>query len=304
MAGLPRAVRIVEVGPRDGLQNEPTPLTVADRIAFIRALHGAGLRDIEAGSFVSPRAVPHMAGSGAVLAGLAGLDARLSVLVPNLRGLQDAAAAGARDVAVFVAASESFSGRNTQCSVTEGLDRARTVAAAALADGRSVRGYISCVTDCPYEGQIAPDIVVRLARDLLDAGCREISLGETIGAATPLRVAAMLEAVSAQVPVERLAVHFHQTFGQALANVLVALEHGVSVVDASVAGLGGCPYAPGAAGNVASEDVLYMLDGMRIATGVDLSALAAAGWAICEKTGRKPASQVSLALAAKREREA
>ena len=299
MARLPGTVRVVEVGPRDGLQNEAVTLSPADRATFARALVAAGSRDCEVGSFVSPRAVPQMADTDAVLAKLADLSARLTVLVPNPRGYEAANAAGARDIALFVAASESFSQRNTNCSIAQGLARAHGIADLAGRDGLTMRGYISCVVDCPYEGAISPETVAALARELVAMGCREVSLGETIGTATPGRVEALIDAVSQAVPLDRIAVHFHQTWGQALVNVRAALERGVGVVDASAAGLGGCPFAKGASGNLATEDLVYMLDGMGVATGIDLVATARAGWDICEKLGRKPASQASLALAAR-----
>ena len=297
---LPPNVRIVEVGPRDGLQNEPTPVPVAARIALIEGLVEAGLKVVEAGSFVSPKWVPQMADTAAVLAGLkrkAGV--RYPVLVPNLQGLEGAEAAGAKDIAIFASSSESFSKKNINCSITESIDRFRPVAARALAEERRLRGYVSCVLGCPYEGEIAPAAVAKVAKALLDLGCEEISLGDTIGTGTPVRTQRMIETVAAQVPKAKLAVHFHDTYGQALANILAALELGIAVVDCSVAGLGGCPYAKGASGNVATEDVVYMLNGMGIATGIDLAKLAAVGRAITLQLGRTPASKVAQALAAK-----
>jgi isopropylmalate/homocitrate/citramalate synthase len=300
MMRLPGSVRMVEVGPRDGLQNEAKPVPAATKIALIDRLSAAGLPVIEAGAFVSPKWVPQMADSAAVLAGIERLPGRrYPVLVPNLKGYEAASAAGADEIAVFAAASESFSQKNINCSIGESVERFRPVAEAAKRDRRRIRGYVSCVLGCPYEGEIAPSAVAEVAKALLDLGCEEISLGDTIGVGTPGRAQAMIETVAAQVPRERLAVHFHDTYGQALANILASLELGIDVVDSAVAGLGGCPYAPGASGNVASEDVLYMLKGLGIETGVDLDRLADAGAFICQALGRRPASRVAQALAAK-----
>ncbi|WP_370750910.1 hydroxymethylglutaryl-CoA lyase [Teichococcus oryzae] len=296
---LPAQVRIVEMGPRDGLQNEAVAVPVAVKLDLIDALAEAGLRSIEVGSFVSPRWVPQMAGTAEVLAGLRRRPGvAYSVLVPNLTGLEAAMAAGAREVAVFGAASESFSRANINCSVAESLERFAPVVARALAAGLRVRGYVSCVLGCPYEGEVAPEAVRRVAVALAGMGCHEVSLGDTIGTGTPLKARRMVEAVARDVPVERLALHFHDTYGQALANILACLELGVAVVDSAVAGLGGCPYAKGAAGNVATEDVVYMLDGMGVATGVDLRLLADAGNLITRELGRGPASRVARALLA------
>jgi isopropylmalate/homocitrate/citramalate synthase len=297
---LPSTVRIVEVGPRDGLQNEPTPVSVQARIALIEGLVEAGVKTVEAGSFVSPKWVPQMADTAAVLAGLkrkAGV--RYPVLVPNLQGLEAAEAAGAKDISIFAAASESFSKKNINCSIAESLDRFRPVAERALAEERRLRGYVSCVLGCPYEGEIAPEAVARVSKALFDMGCEEISLGDTIGTGTPLKAKRMIEAVARHVPMKQLAVHFHDTYGQALANILATLEMGIGVVDSSVAGLGGCPYAKGASGNVATEDVVYMLNGMGISTGIDLDRLAKVGRAVLQQLGRAPASKVAQALAAK-----
>ena len=297
---LPAEVRMVEVGPRDGLQNEAKLVPAAIKIALIEKLADTGLRVVEAGAFVSPKWIPQMADTAQVLAGLkrrSGVS--YPVLVPNLKGFEAALAAGAGEIAVFGAASETFSQRNTNCSIEQGLERFAPVVAAARRHGIRVRGYVSCVVDCPYEGPIAPAAAASVARRLLDLGCYEISLGETIGTATPRRVQAMLEAVAAVAPGETLAVHFHDTYGQALANLMAALEAGIAVVDSSVAGLGGCPYAKGATGNVASEDVLYLLNGLGVRTGVDLGKLAQAGRFISEELGREPASKVARALAAK-----
>ena len=297
---LPAEVRMVEVGPRDGLQNESKALPAAVKIALIERLGEAGLSVVEAGAFVSPKWVPQMADSGEVLAGLKRkLGVRYPVLVPNMRGFEAARAAGAEEIAIFAAASETFSQRNTNCSIAESFERLAPVAAAAKREGIGVRGYVSCVVDCPYEGPIAPAAVASVAQRLLDLGCYEVSLGETIGTATPGRVQAMLRAVTEVAPREKLAVHLHDTYGQALANLMAALEFGIAVADSSVAGLGGCPYAKGATGNVASEDVLYLLGGLGIETGVDLQKLAAAGRFISWELGREPASKVARALAAK-----
>ena len=298
VAGLPERVRIVEVGPRDGLQNEATPLDVATRVGLIDRLSAAGLPAIEAGSFVSPKWVPQMADTDAVLAGIScreGVD--YPVLVPNMRGLEAALAAGAREVAVFGAASESFSQKNINCSVAESLERFRPVCDEAIRQGLRVRGYVSCVLGCPYEGAIEPAAVATVARALADMGCYEVSLGDTVGTGTPGKARAMVAAVSNELPVGMLADHFHDTYGQALANLYAVLQLGVATVDSSVIGLGGCPYATGASGNVATEDVLYLLDGLGIETGVDMDALLAAGRFIGERLGRPPSGRVARALA-------
>jgi len=298
-AAVPPEVTIVEVGPRDGLQNEPTPVAVADKVALIEALADAGLPVVEAGAFVSPKWVPQMAGSDEVLRDVRRRPGvRYPVLVPNLKGLEAALAAGADEIAVFGAASETFSQRNINCSIAESLERFRPVAETALAKGVQVRGYVSCVLGCPYEGDIAPGAVARVARELHAMGCFEISLGDTIGVGTPRKTAAMLAAVMAELPVAALAIHAHDTYGQALANVLTALELGVRAVDSSVAGLGGCPYAKGASGNVATEDVVYMLDGMGVRTGVDLAAVIEAGRGICEVLRTTSRSRVAQAYRA------
>jgi len=298
---LPAHIRIVETGPRDGLQNETAILPVETKRALIELLAEAGVRNIEAGSFVSPKLVPQMALTAELLARLPPLPGiRLSVLVPNLQGLEAALACGVKEVAVFGAASETFSRKNIGCSIAESLARFAPVIERAAAAGVRVRGYVSCVLGCPYEGAVAPEKVASVARDLAVMGCQEISLGDTIGIGTPLQAKRLIEAVALDVPVERLALHFHDTYGQALANIFACLELGVSVIDSSVAGLGGCPYAPGASGNAATEDVVYMLDGMGIETGIDLSALAEAGEFISAQLGRESGSRVSRALAAKR----
>ncbi|CAA2159026.1 3-hydroxy-3-isohexenylglutaryl-CoA/hydroxy-methylglutaryl-CoA lyase [Methylobacterium brachiatum] len=298
----PERVRIVEVGPRDGLQNEPTTIPTAAKVALIEALADAGLTSIEAGSFVSPRWVPQMADTAAVLAQLRprpGL--RYPVLVPNLQGLERARACGVREVAVFAAASESFSRRNINCSIAESLERFAPVVETARAAGLRVRGYVSCVLGCPYEGTVAAAAVARVAEALLGLGCYEISLGDTIGTGTPLAARRLVEGVAAAVPLERIALHFHDTYGQALANLLACLDLGVSVIDSAVAGLGGCPYARGATGNVATEDVAYMLRGMGIETGIDLEALVDAGLSITRHLNREPASKAARAILSRRQ---
>ena len=298
---LPASVKMVEVGPRDGLQNEQQTVPTEIKVALIEQLADAGSTVVESGSFVSPKWVPQMADTDQVLARLRRKPGvSYPVLVPNMKGLEAAAAArGVEEIAVFGAASESFSRKNINCSIAESLDRFAAVAKAALAKGWRVRGYISCALGGPYEGEVAPKAVVDVATRLMDMGCYEISLGDTIGVGTPMKAQAMVEAVAAKAPLPKLAVHFHDTYGQALANILACLEKGVAVVDSAVAGLGGCPYAKGATGNVASEDVLYMLDGLGIKTGVDLGKLAAAGRFASRALGREPASRVARALAAK-----
>jgi hydroxymethylglutaryl-CoA lyase len=298
---LPSTVRIVEVGPRDGLQNEKTLIPTATKIELIERLGAAGLRTIEAGSFVSPKWVPQMADSSDVLAGLQrrpGID--YPVLVPNMKGFEAAKEANVEEIAVFAAASQSFSRRNINCSIEESLGRFAPVVEKARVSGLKVRGYVSCVLGCPYEGEIAPAAVARVAQALHAMGCFEISLGDTIGVGTPRRTAAMLAAVTAELPVTALAIHAHDTYGQALANVLTALELGVRVVDSSVAGLGGCPYAKGATGNVATEDVVYMLHGLGIRTGIDLERLVDIGQWISAILNRPSSSRAGRALAAKR----
>ncbi len=297
---IPDKVKIVEVGPRDGLQNEPAVIPTEVKIELIERLAAAGLPVVEATAFVSPKWVPQMADHAAVLSGIrrrAGTS--YPVLTPNMKGFEAALAAGAEEVAVFGAASESFSQKNINCSIAESLERFAPVVAAAREHGVRVRGYVSCVLGCPYEGEIAPQAVAEVAEKLYRMGCYEISLGDTIGAGTPLKAQRMIGAVAERVPLERLAAHFHDTYGQALANLLAVMQLGVATIDSSVAGLGGCPYAKGASGNVATEDVVYMLDGMGVETGVDLEALAAVGRWICAKLGREPASKVAQALAAK-----
>ena len=292
---IPKSVRVVKVGPRDGLQNEARAVPVETRVAFVEALADAGLTTVEAGSFVSPRWVPQMAGTAEILARLRRRPGvSHTVLVPNMQGFEAAATAGVDEIAVFGAASESFSRRNINCSITESLERFRPVCEAALSVGMRVRGYVSCVLGCPYEGEVPVAAAAGVAAALAAMGCYEVSLGDTIGVGTPLKARAMLEAVAGRVPMDRLAVHFHDTYGQALANILACLEAGVSVVDAAVSGLGGCPYAVGASGNVATEDLVYMLDGMGVRTGVDLDGLLAAGRLISEALGRPPTSKLAL----------
>jgi hydroxymethylglutaryl-CoA lyase len=297
-------VRIVEVGPRDGLQNEKTPVGVADRIGFIEALLGAGLHTVEVGAFVSPKAIPQMVGSDEVLKGVNHHpDAEFHVLVPNEKGYEAARAAGARVIAVFGSASEGFSRANINCSVVESIERFKPVIARARSDGIKVRGYISCVLGCPYDGEVKPQAVVGVAKVLWELGCYEVSLGDTIGVGTPRKARDLLRAVAGSVPVAHLAMHFHDTYGQALANLYAGMEEGVRVIDSAAGGLGGCPFAPGATGNVATEDVVYMLQGMGIATGVDMPKLVAATNEISKLIGRSPVSRVAAALNAKRRAE-
>lgn len=296
-------VTIVEVGPRDGLQNEKTPISVEDRVAFIEDLIGAGLDPIEVGSFVSPKAVPQMSHSDAVLRALEKYSGReFHVLVPNEKGYEASQAAGAKVVAVFASASEGFSRANINCSVAESIERFKPVITRAKADGVKVRGYVSCVLGCPFDGEVSVDAVVRVADILWRQGCYEISLGDTIGVGTAGKARRLIRAVAGVVPMPNIAMHFHDTYGQALANLYAGLEEGARVIDASAGGLGGCPYAPGATGNVATEDVVYMLEGNGIATGIDLHRLAAASAKVCAKLGKPPASRVSAALSAKRQR--
>ncbi|WP_036291910.1 hydroxymethylglutaryl-CoA lyase [Methylosinus sp. sav-2] len=300
---IPQRVRIVEVGPRDGLQNESAMVLVETKVALIEKLAAAGLRDIEAGSFVSARRVPQMADTKRVLAHLRlPPHVHLSVLIPNMRGLEEALACGVRGVAIFAAASESFSEENIGCSITESLTRYAPVVEAAVGAGLAVRGYISCALGCPYEGEVAPRAVATLARDLAALGCHEISLGDTIGVGAPLQARRLVEEVGRDIPLAQIAVHFHDSYGQALANIFACVEMGVGIVDASVAGLGGCPFAPGASGNVATEDVVYMLERSGIETRVDLAALIEAGAFICENLGRESQSRAARASLLQRER--
>ena len=290
-------VRIVEVGPRDGLQNEKQQVATADKIALIDRLSATGLRSIEATSFVSPKWVPQLADAAEVFAGIQRRPGvNYPVLVPNEQGYERALAVGVQEVAVFTAASEQFNLKNTNAGIDESLGRFEPVLARAKADGIKVRGYVSTVLGCPYQGEVPLADVVRVARSLHAMGCYEISLGDTIGVGTPLKARAMLQAVAAELPVDALAIHFHDTYGQALANIATCLDVGVRVVDSAVAGTGGCPYARGASGNVASEDVVYMLHGMGMSTGVDLPALAATGNWLAERLGRQTGSKTGKAL--------
>jgi hydroxymethylglutaryl-CoA lyase len=298
---VPDFVRIVEVGPRDGLQNEPREVPTAVKVELIERLADAGLASVEATAFVSPKWVPQMADHTAVLERVRRKPGvSYPVLTPNLKGFEAARAAGATEVAIFGAASEAFSRKNINCSIAESLERFRPVAEAAQKTNVKVRGYVSCVLGCPYEGDVAPERVADVAAALFDMGCYEVSLGDTIGVGTPGKARAMIEACAKRVPLERLAGHYHDTYGQALANIYASLELGVSTFDASVAGLGGCPYARGATGNVATEDVVYMLQGMGIETGVDLDSLVGIGQWICGVLGKEPASRAGRALAAKK----
>jgi hydroxymethylglutaryl-CoA lyase len=301
MTGMPNKVRIVEVGPRDGLQNEKMELPTKVKLELIERLADAGLTAVEATAFVSPKWVPQMADHTEVLEGLRRKPGvSYPVLTPNLKGFQAAHAAGATEVAIFGAASEAFSKRNINCSIAESLERFRPVAEAAMAASVKVRGYISCVLGCPYEGDVPAQKVAEVAGALLDMGCYEVSLGDTIGVGTPGRTKKMIEVVAKRVPIERLAGHYHDTYGQALANIYASLELGVATFDSSVAGLGGCPYAKGASGNVATEDVLYMLHGLGIHTGVDLDKVVETGQWISSVLGREPVSKAGKAIAAKK----
>ena len=300
-AGWGERVRIVEVGPRDGLQNEAQAVSTATKLELIARLADAGLRDIEAASFVSPKWVPQMADHAEIMRGLARRPGvSYPVLAPNLKGYEAAVAAGADEVAVFASASEAFSRRNINCSIAESIERFEPVFAAAARDGVKVRGYVSCVAGCPYEGEVAPERVARVAADLHARGCHEVSLGDTIGIGTPGSIVRMLQAVAAEVPLQALAGHYHDTYGMAVANVHASYLHGLRVFDSSVGGLGGCPYAKGASGNVATEDVVYLLHGIGADTGVDLERLVdCAAW-ISAALGRAPASKVAQAMLAKR----
>jgi len=298
---LPKQVRIVEVGPRDGLQNEKAEVPTAVKLELIERLADAGLRAIEATAFVSPKWIPQMADHGEVLERIRRKPGvSYPVLTPNLKGFEAARAAGATEVAIFGAASEAFSKNNINCSIAESLERFRPVVDAAIAANIRVRGYISCVVGCPYEGDVKPQKVAEVARALFDMGCYEISLGDTIGVGTPGKIQAMIEACATRVPADKLAGHYHDTYGQALANIYASMELGVATFDASVAGLGGCPYAAGASGNVATEDVVYMLNGLGIETGIDLDKLVDTAIWISSILKRDSASRVGRAVAAKR----
>ncbi|WP_104029041.1 hydroxymethylglutaryl-CoA lyase [Vibrio jasicida] len=293
---LPNKVNIVEVGARDGLQNE-SPVSTQAKIRLIDLLSDTGLTHIEAGSFVSPKWVPQMADSLDVMKKITRRhNVIYSALTPNVQGFEKALEAGATQVAIFTSSSEGFCQHNINCSIADSLTRFEPVMELAAKHNIPVRGYLSCVADCPYDGPTKPEQVARVANLLMELGCYEVSLGDTIGTGTPIRIAKMLEAVQVKVPTNKLAVHFHDTWGQALANIYQALTMGINTIDSSVAGLGGCPYAHGASGNVATEDVLYLCQGLGIETGVDLELLAKAGWMISEELNRQPTSKVSLAL--------
>jgi len=298
---LPSSARIVEVGPRDGLQNEPGDIIATEvKVELINRLADAGLSYVESASFVSPKWVPQMGDAAAVMAGVNRKPGvTYAALTPNLRGLEGAIEAKADEVAVFTASSEAFTQKNINCSIKESLERFVPVIETAQQNGIRVRGYVSTVLGCPYDGDIAPEQVAAVCRDMLDMGCYEISLGDTIGVGTPLKAKKMLEAVNKEIPMEKLAAHFHDTYGQALANLYAVVEEGLAVIDTSVAGLGGCPYAKGASGNVATEDVVYMLNGLGIETGIDLDKLVQTSHWITGQLGRGNGSKVALALGCK-----
>jgi hydroxymethylglutaryl-CoA lyase len=297
---LPAGVRIVEVGPRDGLQNEPGELATSVKVQLIERLADAGLPAVEATAFVSAKWVPQMADHAEVLERIRRKpNVSYPVLTPNLKGFEAARAAGATEVAIFAAASEAFSKKNINCSIAESLERFRPIAEAAAQSKIKVRGYVSCVVGCPYEGEVRPEKVAEVAGALLDLGCYEISLGDTIGVGTPRKIQAMIESCARRVPIGQLAGHYHDTYGQALANIYASMELGVACFDASIGGLGGCPYAAGASGNVATEDMVYMLHGLGVKTGVDLDKLVGIGQWICRILEKEPASKAGRALAAK-----
>lgn len=296
MITVPPEIRIVEVGPRDGLQNEARVIDAAQRIALVDALAATGLSTVEVGSFVSPRWVPQMANSDAVLRGITRRPGVCyPALVPNMKGMEAAIAAGAGEIALFVAASESFSQRNINCSIGESLERARPVMEAAKVRKIAVRAYVSCALGCPYEGEVALSAVASVSERLVELGCYEISLSDTIGVGTPIKARAMLDTVASTIPLNQLAIHFHDTYGQALANILACLDGGVTVVDSAVGGLGGCPYAKGASGNVATEDLLYMLNGLGVRTGVDLDKLLEAAAMLADDLELHPRSKLFAA---------
>lgn len=296
---FPKKVKIVEVGPRDGLQNEKQFIEAKDKITLINLLSDAGVKNIECGSFVSPKWVPQMATSNAVFEGISRHhDVSYTALTPNMKGFETAIAANVDEVAIFGAASEAFSQKNINCSIEESLERFKPVIKNALNANIPVRGYVSCVIACPYSGNIAPEQVANIAEKLYDMGCYEISLGDTTGVGTATSVQKMLQAVSSRIPKDKLAVHFHDTYGQALTNIYTALENGISIIDSAVAGLGGCPYANGASGNVATEDVMYLLQGMGIHTGINFDKLLEAGWFISDILNKPPISKVSTAYRA------
>jgi hydroxymethylglutaryl-CoA lyase len=297
---LPKKVKLIEVGPRDGLQNEAKPVPTAVKLELIQRLQDAGLTAIQATSFVSPKWVPQMADNAQVMAGIQRKPGvSYPVLVPNRKGLDAAIASGCKEIVVFGAATEAFSKKNTNCTIAEGVARFSEVCAEALAHGLKVRGDMSVCLGCPYEGEVDPQAVVRLAREFDQIGCHEITICDTIGTGTAGKTRTAVEAVAKYIAIDRLAVHVHDTYGQAIANIYAALECGIAIFDSSVAGLGGCPYAKGATGNVATEDVLYLLDGLNIETGVDMKKLMAAGDYICGALGRPTSSRVAKALAAK-----
>ncbi|MCK8131681.1 hydroxymethylglutaryl-CoA lyase [Pseudoalteromonas sp. 2CM28B] len=295
MSAFANKVRIVEVGARDGLQNEKT-VSTEDKVTLINALAGAGLKDIEAGAFVSPKWVPQMADSSEVINALDLPEINLSALTPNLKGAQAAHAVGIKEFAIFTAASEAFCQKNINCSIAQSIDRFSEVMTFAKANNIRVRGYVSCVLGCPYEGDVNPQVVLNVAQKLLALGCYEVSLGDTIGVGTAGKVTELLTLLLKHIDKSKLAVHFHDTYGQALTNIYAALSLGISSVDAAVAGLGGCPYAKGASGNVATEDVVYLLQGLGIEHGIDLKRLAQAGWQITNALNKQPVSKVSVAL--------
>lgn len=295
MAQFPDFVRIVEVGARDGLQNEAA-VSTQDKVTLINALADAGLKDIEAGAFVSPKWVPQMADSSDVISALNLPHVNLSALTPNLRGAEAAKQVGIQEFAIFTAASEAFCQKNINCSIDESIDRFKDVMDFAKANNIRVRGYVSCVMGCPYQGDVDYNDVLKVSERLLELGCYEISLGDTIGVGTAKKVDELLDLLLQHIDKSKLAVHFHDTYGQALTNIYTALTRGIATVDSAVAGLGGCPYAKGASGNVATEDVVYLLQGLGIEHGIDLERLAKAGWAICSALNKQPVSKVSLAL--------
>lgn len=298
--GMPNQVSVVEVGPRDGLQNEAEPIATAAKLELIERLGAAGLKRIEAASFVSPKWVPQMADHREVMTGIRRRPGVIySALTPNLKGLEAALECGVEEVAVFAAASEAFSQKNINCSIAESLARFAPVIERARESNVRVRGYVSCVLGCPYEGEIAPARVAEVSKALYEMGCYEVSLGDTIGVGTPLKAKRLLDAVAKDIPRDKLAAHFHDTYGQALANLYAVLEEGIGVIDSAVAGLGGCPYAKGATGNVATEDVIYLLNGLGIDSGVDLDELAETGVWITQTIGKSNRSKVGVALAAK-----
>jgi hydroxymethylglutaryl-CoA lyase len=305
LENIPKKVKIVEVGPRDGLQNEALindkAISAADKVALIEQLADAGVSYIESGSFVSPKWVPQMATSTEVFETIKrDKNVTYAALTPNMKGYEAAVAANADEVAIFAAASESFSQKNINCSIEESIERFVPIIADAKKRNIRVRGYVSCVVGCPYEGDIDPEKVALVAEKLLTMGCYEISLGDTIGVGTAASVTKMLQAVSARVPSDQLAVHFHDTYGQALTNIYAALQLGIAVIDSAIAGLGGCPYAKGASGNVATEDVVYLLNGLGITTNIDFDKLLQAGWFISDKLGKPSISKVSTAYLAQR----